>query len=663
MIYSWPLVMISVLVAITGSYVALEVNHRLTKLKRRQSRVLWMLVGACTMGIAIWAMHFIGMAAFQLHVPLSYNWLLTFLSILPAVGAAFIAFYVLHKTKVRWSTLLMSGTVMGFGIVSMHYIGMTAVTFAGEMYYTAASMIFAALIAVTVSFAALFLFSYTKNSVSVRLRLAASGLMGLAISSMHYAGMVGTSFHISENMSGLIQSSPAAENNILGITTVFATGTIFVAVQFILYSENRWFTRMNFIDPVTDLPNRRSFDLLEEGKLQQCKAAAYIDVDDYRLLNMSYGLEASDFILLAISERIISLLPSGAALYKLDGSRFAVCIPAGSEEELKKHFTALGTDYQTAFPGSQEEIDISFRVGAVFIEKGKSKSQLFLELDAAVRESYQRETGIVYFHQLEQSLHREELIVKELRQALARKEIKVHYQVKVDTVLHTAHKAEALARWNHAELGFISPGEFIPAAEKYGLIMQLTEYVLDTVCRQLREWEHSAFPMQQIAVNISPIHFQTADANKRLINIVKAHQIAPAKIQLEVTESATMQNVDKAVELLQELKTAGFSIALDDFGTGLSSLTYLQKLPVDTLKIDRSFINRLDMSEADRAIVKLMTDFACVTGLRVVSEGVETEYQLHTLNNIGVQEAQGYYFQKPVRPEEIILKFQQSKHA
>ncbi|WP_181185998.1 putative bifunctional diguanylate cyclase/phosphodiesterase [Alkalicoccus urumqiensis] len=655
--YNWPLVLLSLFAASAGSYVALEINARISKIRSRRGRIGWMLIGALTMGSAIWSMHFIGMSAFQLRIPLTYNWGLTFFSILPAFVASFLAFYVLQQKRLRWQAITAAGLLMGFGISGMHYTGMAAITFAGTINYNGTMVLLATLIAIAVSFAALFLFSYSRFLTSIPKKLGVAIIMGLAISSMHYTGIGGSSFCLPEQWGFLVQPDPVTTNNVLGMTTLAAITMMFTSVQFILRHEEKWDSRMNFVDPVTELPNRRSFNTMSEKEFTRYGLLITLESTLLRTYDETWGVKEADWLVEMISREIKVRTPAESALYHVDGHRFSVLLPQAEEALLRRQAKFISDAYTIAEEGREEDMYVPVSAGASFITADKSKSQTIQEAETALRNTRKHTEPLSFFDREKDDIDRENQLIQALGRALKEKELQTHYQVKVCLQTGSADDAEALVRWYHPDYGMISPGEFIPVAERHGLIMPITEYMLYEVCRQLQKWDQEGMRSMKAAVNLSARHFHLVGANRRLINIVESMHIDPSRIEFEVTETAAVADLDQAVRLLEELRRAGFTIALDDFGTGLSSLTYLQKLPADTLKIDKSFIDTITSSEKNQAVVKLMIDFAENAGMKTVGEGVETKEQAEILTELGCHYGQGYFFQKPVHPSQLQTLF------
>jgi len=241
----------------------------------------------------------------------------------------------------------------------------------------------------------------------------------------------------------------------------------------------------------------------------------------------------------------------------------------------------------------------------------------------------------------------------DLRKALARNELVLYYQPKVDGATRMVTGMEALIRWMHPDKGLIPPMEFIPLAEANGLIIPIGEFVTGAACRQIKTWQAAGCRQMQIALNVSSRQFDQKNFTEVIRGILLDTMISPQCLALEITESTLMQNPEKAIQILTELKAMGIEIAIDDFGTGYSSLSYLKRLPLDFLKIDQSFIKNLASDPSDQAIVKATIAMAHGLNLKTIAEGVETEEQLSFLQEHGCDEIQGYFFSRPLPAEEI----------
>ncbi len=241
-----------------------------------------------------------------------------------------------------------------------------------------------------------------------------------------------------------------------------------------------------------------------------------------------------------------------------------------------------------------------------------------------------------------------------MRSALARGEFEVHYQPQLAVKSRKTTGMEALIRWNRPGIGLTSPATFIPIAEETRLIVPIGEWVLHEACRQAKQWQESRFPDLRIAVNLSPRQFQHADLRRMITSALDASGLDPQSLELEITETTAMQNTDRTIATLRELRAMGVRIAIDDFGTGHSSLSYLRNFPLDRVKIDQSFIHEVEESRSDRAIVAAVIEMTRGLDLSVTAEGVETEGQFEFLAREGCDEVQGYLFGRPAAPASYV---------
>lgn len=241
-----------------------------------------------------------------------------------------------------------------------------------------------------------------------------------------------------------------------------------------------------------------------------------------------------------------------------------------------------------------------------------------------------------------------------MRTALKEQQFELHYQPQVDLHTNRVTKAEALIRWTHPEHGFVSPGDFIPIAEESGLIIEMGDWILETACKQAKQWVDAGLTNCKVSVNVSSVQFKQSALIEKVKAALDKSGLPPQLLELELTESAVMSDVEDNIDRLAEFQQMGITVAIDDFGTGYSSLSYLKRFPIDTLKIDRSFIDELASSENDVAIVKAIMLLADTMQLKVVAEGIETLEQLKILNQFGCQYIQGYFFSKPLPYEQFV---------
>jgi len=254
------------------------------------------------------------------------------------------------------------------------------------------------------------------------------------------------------------------------------------------------------------------------------------------------------------------------------------------------------------------------------------------------------------------SANRQLRLLQDLRKAIARNELLLHYQPKFPAADAPATGAEALLRWQHPELGLLAPDVFIPIAERSGLILPIGDWVLDQACAQLRAWHDGGHSHWTMAVNLSPLQFASPALLESVRSVLQRHRIDPARLTLEITETTAMKDVEASLAILNDLTAMGVHIAIDDFGTGYSSLLYLKRMPATELKIDRAFVHDLERNDEDSAIVSSIIALGRTLQLQVVAEGVETQAQRDYLSELGCDQLQGYHLGRPMEAEEFLRK-------
>lgn len=659
--YDGDIVFLSIIVAIIGSYLALDSFQHITR-SRREMKQIWIGVGATTMGLSIWSMHFIGMTAYNVGMPIHFNWWLTFLSILPAIGASYIAFYVHDKESVGRVRIAVSGIFMGAGISSMHYVGMKAMFIPRvNMEYDRFYVYLSVVVAIVISLIALWLFKLVQLKQSITVKGLSAIVMGSGIAAMHYIGMEAVRFSMEE---GVIPSGEFNGDKVFLILAVsLIMSLVLSAVILLSRVENRSTMHLAYYDFLTGLPNRLHFlmkyeEFLKKARNKQHKIACILfDVDHFKWVNDSFGYKAGDRVLHQMAEAITAFDQPNITIARLDGNRFGLLIRKDiSYSELRSVLEKIQEKVkQMTFSYEQFQFKTTLSVGASMkIFDPACEDDLFSEAEQALH--FAKEIGRNTVQIYDPSIHSNErgrFLLSELRQAAERKEFSLVYQPKVTTSTLEVTKIEALIRWHHPRLGFISPGEFIPLAEKNGLIVTITDWVMRTAFEQLKRWEEKHIPIDQISINVSANHFQYGNVAKMVSELIGEYEIDPNKVELEITETSVMRNIEEAVNTLEQLRALGVRIALDDFGTGLSSLNYLQRLPIDTLKIDKSFIDDLVQDSKQQAIVSTIIHLAKQLGMEVTVEGVEESDQADLLLSYSCDYIQGYYYFKPMLAEGI----------
>ena len=424
-------------------------------------------------------------------------------------------------------------------------------------------------------------------------------------------------------------------------------------------------TRMAFHDALTGLPNRALLrDRLQNALSRALRdehdiAILFIDLDNFKLVNDSLGHDAGDILLKEVAQRLVNCVRTSDTVARLGGDEFVVmldpCDSCQAVEEVAERIIAALKEHTTI--GAHSLVMLASLGIALNNERDMQANTLLSNADTAMYNAKATGKGryVVFEQAMNDSVVERVRLEADLRVAIERGELIIHYQPIVDLESGRLGEVEALLRWQHPELGLIPPTKFIPIAEESGLIIEIGNWVLREGCRQLQSWQRESELGADLclSVNLSTRQFQNPNLLEDIKAVIHEFSIEPRHLKLEITESVMMQDTDDAVAILQRLKSVGIMLAIDDFGTGYSSLSYLRTLPVDVLKIDRAFVSGLGRSGPDGAIVRSIIELAKSLNLSVTAEGIETETQASELGTMLCNNGQGYLFSKPVPKEAI----------
>ncbi len=423
--------------------------------------------------------------------------------------------------------------------------------------------------------------------------------------------------------------------------------------------------RLAFFDSLTGLPNRNHLtDLLTDATTAahatgRTMSLLMLDLDYIREINETYGHSTGDQILAQVARKLRALTTEGCTVTRFGGDDFVLICANGDRELAAELAQRMLSAIRQPFTIDSRSFSIGGSIGiALYPDDADHPAELLARADLAMSKAKKGGGGYCFYRsEMSQTLIRKLELITRLECAADEGNLHLYYQPKVELYAGMIVGAEALLRWHDPLLGWVPPGEFIPVAEGRGLMTQIGDWVLSTACRHIRIWKQQGLPCcGRIAVNVSPQQLEAPFFVERVVRILEETGVSPVNIELELTESCLMDDPERIGAILTELRLLGFSIAIDDFGTGYSSLVYLKRFPIDTLKIDRTFVNNIMTSSSDRAIIATILAIAQQMGLTTVAEGVETLEQRQALKTLGCVIAQGFYFCPPEPAESFTAK-------
>ncbi|WP_296248182.1 putative bifunctional diguanylate cyclase/phosphodiesterase [Pseudomonas sp. UBA4194] len=682
------LVLLAYLIACAGSFATLDMAERLAQSETAGARRRWRWLGAACLACGIWAMHFISMLAFQTAMDVHYDLPITIASLLIALFAGLLAMNLLSRPTVRLKHYALTAAGMGLAICAMHYIGMAAMRSDAQAYYAPWPFAGSIALAIVVSLMALAMarhFRQGSGSLGVALKYAASALMGTGIVSAHFSGMA--ALHLTVPTGRLMDHS--GTDNGLQLSLTIATITLLIIASSIssaladkkLLSKELDLRRVNALlsqldqarvqlqqaahyDALTSLVNRRGFNELFAQRLavqqrdQGMLAVMFLDIDHFKRINDSLGHDVGDALLKAIAQIIKGATRrDDDVVARFGGDEFCILIAMNKRDDAKFLAQRIMTRMKQPIELAGRRLVMTTSIGvSVFPDNGDTCEELLKNADLALYQS--KGSGRNSLHFFSGDLRAKATLAlqleEELRNALHHEGgLELHYQPILDLRSGRVGKLEALIRWRHPQHGLLAPDRFLEVARTNGLIMELDAWVMRRACRDLASFGRQGDASLRVAINCSPQTLARPSWPGEVAQALAETGLAAHRLELEITEHALMTNIQQTVARLDEIKAQGVTISIDDFGTGHSSLAYLRNLPLDTVKIDRSFITHVPEALKDRELVQAIIAMAHTLRLQVVTEGVETAEQMTFLEGSQCDHVQGYLLSRPVPLVEI----------
>nr|WP_281065484.1 EAL domain-containing protein [Jiella sonneratiae] len=629
-------------------------------------RLEWSFLTGVTAGAAIWATHFIAMLGYLAPVPVSFDAQLTIVSIVIAIAGTGLGVYLSAPERGRIAPLV-GGATIGLSIAAMHYVGMFAYRVDGVVswsdFYIALSI--ASAIGFSVVSTALVRASLTEKGRRYR-HLAVASLV-VAIVALHFTAM--TAFSVSP-VAGLSSGADSAAFQAMAMAVaIAATIIVFTGLSsHVIDDDTRAASRreLEYIashDELTGLSNRRKFAAdLEE----HCRPGAgpfhlvMVDLDRFKPVNDTLGHALGDRVLSVAAGRIRHVIPAGAQLARLGGDEFAFIAGGMSDDQVDDLCRRLVEVLSRPVITQGHVIELGASMGAVrAFADGTTPDELIQNADIALYAAKDAGRSCHRFFEarMAEKIQLRRALEQDLRRAISRDELEVHYQPKVDARSGAFTGAEALVRWNHPERGQLSPAVFVPLAEELGLINAIGAWVLARACADAATWP----PHMCVAVNLSPVQIMDRRLVRSIRKILKETGYPAERLELEITETALLGNDVQALATLKEIRALGMKISLDDFGTGYSSLSYLHRFPIDRIKIDRSFVARSPNDAGSASIIQAIARLGASLGIKVTAEGIETESQRRFSSDEGCSELQGYLISRPVPHAQLAALFAKAR--
>ena len=649
------LVALAVAICGVGAFSIVQMFERARGASSRGQGLAWAFLISVAASATIWCTHFVAMLAFEAHAPVTLDPVLTIASLMVAMIGCFVGFGVAAWGRHdAWGVV--GGALFGGAIAAMHFVGMTAYRVDGLVQWDRNYVVAAILSGVFLSAAAV---AILRTHRAVRYRVpVATVLIVAAIALLHFLAM--TAMRITPMA---LDESPLrpSEFNALALATVLVGGIVIAAGVFAAMLDRqtrsdamRELTRMAMNDALTGLPNRVAF---REELARQIEIAVAsgeqvglcaIDLDRFKEVNDVHGHKAGDAVLVRIAQRLRGALGQDEFVARLGGDEFVALKRFADRAQITAFAARLDAEIKAPLLFEEFEARLGASIGiALYPDDAANAEALCNNADLAMYRAKADAAPVPlhYDSALDEAIRDQRELAADLRRAIDRDELDVHYQVQTSVTTGEVTGYEALLRWTHPVRGSIPPATFIPLAESNGFILALGEWVLRRACADAAGWSHGA----RVAVNVSPLQLSHADLPRLFHQVLLDTGLSPRRLEIELTETAIIADRERALHVLRQIKARGVGVALDDFGTGYSSLETLRAFPFDKIKLDRFFAAELEGNIQSTAILRAVLALGKSLSIPILAEGIETREQLDVLRREGCDEAQGFLIGRPGR--------------
>jgi diguanylate cyclase (GGDEF)-like protein len=661
----------STAMAIFACYVALDLSRGVSS---RQRFTAWRSLFSATVAFSagIWATHFISVVGNPMPFPLGYDALGAFSALAIAAGASMLAIQLSARKRMYAARVVLTSIVVGTAVCAVPVVNTIALRLSPPVEWNWVFLLSGWAMACLCAGAALTGVAYRQRQVAALNAWWQGGValgLGLAIAA-------GNAAVLNAAAVPLLSVSIATGGVSSGTMTILSTLVVPAILALLLASSvlethfRRTLKRLSEevkraaqIDRLTDLPNRSMFEealqvaTIRADRHQHKLALLFINIDGLKTVNESFGQSMGDSVLCEVGKRLRAMTGQRALAARAGGDEFLLLLqddPGPEDAQATAQRILQSMNDLCRVEG--HDISMSCTIGVALYPEHGNSTKLIAHAAAAMRSAKATGGGTHCFFEerMVAGARAQVELLQDLRRAIAHNELELYYQPKIHAPSGQITGAEALMRWNHPQRGMVGPNIFIPLAERYGLINAMGNWLIEEVCRQVKEWRDQGLRMR-VAINLSVHQLRQADLVERIEDALMRNRIDPSLLTCEITESSAMDDTRVALGVIERLSALGVHLSIDDFGTGYSSLSYLRQLAAAELKIDRSFVLDLETSADARAIVDAVVKLAQALSLKVVAEGVETEQQQDILRGLGCNELQGYLFAKPMPAKALAL--------